>query len=134
MKWLVFTGMALVLLLAGPIPAKAMQELSEDELGQVTAGAASADLVDGMLQFQYGREAGNGRYYIEASGSAAQLVEPLPGGAGSYLIVSDNAQSNLSSFITVNAVNSNVQLLINLNISIDSVVGTVGQSNTGTSQ
>lgn len=131
MKWLTFGGIALALLLAGPGSAKAFEELSEDELGRITAGAGSSQIVDGVLEFQYGRETANGRYYIETSGSVSQLVEPLPGDPGSYLIVSDNAQSNLNSFITVNAVNSTVQLLINLNVSINSTIGTVGQSNAG---
>ena len=107
-----------------------MEELTEGELGEITAGAASAQLVDGVLQFQFAKETAGGRY-IEGSGSVARYAEPLSGGAGSYLIVSDNAQSNLSSFITVNAVNSAVTLLVNLNININSIIGSVGQTNTG---
>jgi len=45
------------------------------------------------------------------------------------LVLSDNAQQNLSSLININAVNSPVNVLLNLNINIDSTVGNLQQYN-----
>ena len=128
MKGMTAVLFAVMLLLLGPIPVLGMQELSENELDEITAGGISANIVDGVLQFQFAKETASGRY-VEGSGTVSQLAQPLSGGSSSILL-RDNAQSNLSSFITVNAVNSVVQLLVNLNININSVIGTLGQSNT----
>ena len=40
-----------------------------------------------------------------------------------------SAQQNLSSLININAVNSTINVLLNLNINIDSTVGTILQTN-----
>jgi hypothetical protein len=40
-----------------------------------------------------------------------------------------SAQQNLSSLININAVNSTINVLLNLNINIDSTVGTILQNN-----
>jgi hypothetical protein len=40
-----------------------------------------------------------------------------------------NAQQNLSSLININAVNSTINVLLNLNVNINSTVGTILQSN-----
>jgi hypothetical protein len=46
-----------------------------------------------------------------------------------YLALSDNAQSGLQSLVNINAVNSAVNVLLNLNVSIDSSVGAINQMN-----
>jgi len=47
----------------------------------------------------------------------------------SKLILQDNAQQNLRSLVNIVAVNSKVQVLVNLNININSTVGAVHQAN-----
>jgi len=45
------------------------------------------------------------------------------------LTLNGNAQQNLSSLININAVNSKINVLLNLNVNINSTVGTIIQSN-----
>jgi hypothetical protein len=45
--------------------------------------------------------------------------------------LSGNAQQNLTSFVNILAVNSAVQVLLNINVSINSDIGSVTQGNTG---
>jgi len=45
------------------------------------------------------------------------------------LLLQDSAQSNLQSLININAVQSAVNVLVNLNITIDSNVGEIRQLN-----
>lgn len=46
--------------------------------------------------------------------------------------LSDQAQQNLSSLVNIISVNSTIQVMMNLNVNINSTVGTVNQGNTGT--
>ena len=128
MKPMMFTALLFLLLVAGLGEAWGKQELSDQEMDQIAGGEISGNLVDGVLQFQFGKDTISGRH-VEGSGSVKQLVGPLPTDGSSNFILRDNAQSNLSSFITVNAVNSIISLLVNLNVSINSTVGGVSQSN-----
>ena len=97
--------------------AHSAEPLSDSQLDDVTAGNASVPIqidqltargthiiVDGDIQWQ----------------TSAQNYS---------LILSDNAQQNLSSLININAVNSPVNVLLNLNINIDSAVGSIQQYN-----
>ena len=45
------------------------------------------------------------------------------------LIIDNGAQNNLSALVNLNAVNSEVTVLLNLNIAINSVVGEIRQIN-----
>ena len=47
----------------------------------------------------------------------------------SSLLLMGNAQSNLQSFININAVNSPIQVLLNLNINVNSTIGNINQLN-----
>ncbi|MEE8165599.1 MAG: hypothetical protein V3T64_08520, partial [Myxococcota bacterium] len=58
-----------------------------------------------------------------------QVVEGIDPAMIGNLILSGQSQSNLRSLININAVNSEIQLLLNLHISIDSTVGTLNQFN-----
>ncbi|MDH5571654.1 MAG: hypothetical protein OEY89_07810 [Gammaproteobacteria bacterium] len=97
--------------------AHAAVPLSNIELDDVTAGNASVPIqvdhitskgthiaVDGDVQWQTTTQNYN-------------------------LILSDNAQQNLNSLININAVNSPVNVLLNLNINIDSAIGSIQQYN-----
>ena len=46
--------------------------------------------------------------------------------------LSDQAQQNLSSMVNILSINSTIQVMLNLNVNINSTVGTVNQGNTGT--
>jgi hypothetical protein len=130
MKPTMFAVLLLLLLVAGLREAWGKQELSDQEMDQIAGGEISANLVDGVLQFQFGKDTISGRH-VDGSGSVKQISGPIPTDGSTNFILRDNAQSNLSSFITVNAVNSIISLLVNLNVSINSTVGGVSQSNSG---
>ena len=46
--------------------------------------------------------------------------------------MSDQAQQNLSSMVNITSINSTISVMLNLNVNINSTVGTVNQGNTGT--
>jgi DUF1680 family protein len=101
--------------------------LSDDELDQVSAGGISVELVEQVLKFEFQSLAGRTH---EVSGSGTiETLSPSTGLATGTLTIQDAAQSNLRSLININAVNSQVQVLVNLNINIDSVVEGLEQIN-----
>lgn len=108
--------------------AAAVRELSDSELDGVTAGVTiSSEFLDAGIRFDFHKD--NGRdLSIDGSGFVVLSQSQTPNAVGA-LVLRDNAQGNLNAFINVNAVNSVVQLLINLNVNIHSNVGTVRQSN-----
>jgi hypothetical protein len=57
------------------------------------------------------------------------LTGPITGTNMSALTLNGGAQQNLSSLVNINAVNSNINVLLNLNVNMNSTVGTVMQSN-----
>jgi hypothetical protein len=117
-----------LLLLAQSDQAQAMRELSESELDSVTAGITiSSAFHDTGVRFDFHKDNGQD-LSIDGSGSVAVSQSQTPGTVGA-LVLRDNAQGHLNAFINVNAVNSVVQLLINLNVNIHSNVGTVRQAN-----
>ena len=65
---------------------------------------------------------------IAASGNA-QVVDRLDLSNFGLLRLEDNAQGNLRALVNTNAVNSTVQVLINLNINIDSTINSITQVN-----
>lgn len=101
--------------------------LTAAELDQVTAGTATAAGTEELLMFEAVKETRSGRT-ITADGSVA-LVESLEGLTVGRLTLNGNAQRNLESMININAVNSAVNVLLNLNVSIDSEVGSINQLN-----
>ncbi len=117
-----------LMLMGGPSGALAGQELSDIELDRVTAGTTvTSEVLDGALHFQFQEVNGRG-LAIKGDGVIALQESPLPGTAGA-LMLTDNAQSNLQAFVNINAVNSLLQVLINLNINIESTVGEIRQIN-----
>ena len=111
-----------------------VRKLSDAELDRVTAGAVSpaAPAAQALtpaspFTFDFKSPAGT-RHVVEGTGSV-QVVEPDGAGVKNTLVIRDNAQQNLQSFINVTAVNSRIQVLVNLNITINSTVGTIQQVN-----
>ncbi len=117
-----------LLLLGAVSPAAAQgRKLSDEELDKVTAAGASVEVVDGVLRFHYQGKAGRG-HAVDAAGTV-ELIQTELGPSATTLLLRDNAQQNLRSFVNVNAVNSLIQVLINMTINIDSNVGTLRQTN-----
>jgi len=103
------------------------KELTDAELDHVTAGTDSGDEISDLASFEFMKTTRSGKT-IEADGSF-MLVEAIDRATIGNLILSDGAQGNLSSLININAVNSDVNVLLNLNISINSEIGSLNQFN-----
>ena len=121
-------GCLCVLLTGATDKAFGAQELNDEEMDMVTAGSLSAAGSDGQFSFRFGGEKGS-RLSVEGNGSVAASTNPASSGPAGYLILRDNAQSGLRSFVNVNAVNSRIQVLINLIVNINSTVNSIHQSN-----
>ncbi len=105
------------------------RELSELELAGVVAGTVEVAKSDGQLTgFRYLGETNAGRR-VAIEGSIQPLQNTITNNITGMIELSGGAQSNLSSLVNINAVNSQVQVLLNLNITIDSKVGSVSQTN-----
>ena len=117
-----------VALLCLSLTAHAFKELDDAELDQVTAGAASVSQDEDLLNLEFLTTLNNG-----TSVSANGTLQVREGGTSitnrGNLVISDNAQGNLSAIVNVNAVNSPVQVLLNLNITVNSTIGGVEQIN-----
>lgn len=117
------TGLAL----AGDAAAGEPYKLSDAELDATTAGSAGSGEAQRLLTFDVARRTHSGRT-VTADGSL-ELLEPLPGAIPRQMLVLDRSQNNLQSVININAVNSAVNVLLNLNVNIDSRVGNLRQTN-----
>ena len=102
------------------------QPLSDAALDQVTAGSIAAGISDGVVKFQGSTPTPNG--VVSSTGSLAIQSAPLGSTLGT-LSLNGSAQQNLSSLVNINAVNSKINVLLNLNVNINSTVGTLTQSN-----
>lgn len=121
-------SLAVLCLAAGAAWAdEGRRPLTAAELDQVTAGAASIAGTEELLTFEAVKKTQSGRT-ITADGSI-ELVDSLEGLTIGRLTLNGNAQRNLESMININAVNSAVNVLLNLNVSIDSEVGSINQLN-----
>ena len=100
--------------------------LNDAALDRVTAGTVTAGLSNGVVKFQGETPTANG--LVSSSGSLALENVPLSSTTGT-LTINGNAQQNLSSLVNINAVNSKINVLLNLNVNINSSVGTLTQSN-----
>ena len=128
-------GSLLWLACAGAADAQA-RKLSDAELDRVTAGSASsspgpavpAAAPSSPVTFEFKSPAGS-RHVVEGTGSLQVLERDARSSVASSLVLRDNAQQNLQSLINVTAVNSMIQVLVNLNISINSTIASLNQIN-----
>ncbi|MES2208323.1 MAG: hypothetical protein V4525_16190 [Pseudomonadota bacterium] len=109
--------------------------LDDAELASVQGlGIQLSNTTDGMTRFTFQHDGANSKK-IEGSGDLSiakqsAMTDPsLLINNNNSLILRDNAQNNLSSIVNVNAVNSAVQVLLNLNININSQIGSMVQGN-----
>ena len=118
------SSLLLVLLLSSAI-ARAAEPLDDRQLDTVTAGADGGETAE-LLKFSAKHQTASG-HTISVDGSVdLDRVRTLNAAS---LQLQDSAQSNLRSLININAVQSSVNVLLNLNIMIDSHVGELRQLN-----
>lgn len=111
-----------------PRGAYALEELTDAEMDRVTAGSA-AYVEDGVLRFDFTSSQKGGRQ-VDGSGTLTLGAERLAAITQSgSLSISDSAQQNLRALVNINAVNSPVQVLLNLNVNINSTVEKLRQIN-----
>lgn len=113
----------LALLLVAPIAAAEPFELSEAELDHVTAGTRG-ESAERVAAIDATRTTARGNV-IHAEGS----LEVVHANAQNVLVLRDNAQQNLGALINVNAAGAPVNVLLNLNVNINSKVGSMQQLN-----
>lgn len=118
------TMCTLILWIACTAQLHAAEPLADEQLDAVTAGAA--DEASELLEFNVKHETASGRR-IEVDGAVD--VDRARSLQNAALLLQDSAQSNLQSLININAVQSAVNVLVNLNITIDSNVGEIRQLN-----
>jgi hypothetical protein len=108
--------------------AGAHEPLSDEQLDAITAGADDTQLAEVVVNASRVTARGT---QISADGKLA--VQRSPGSIHTAdLLLRDSAQSNLQSLVNLNAVHSVVNVLVNLNVNIDSHVGEVHQMNFAT--
>jgi hypothetical protein len=105
----------------------AAEPLNDAALDRVTAGGVSAGISDGVVKFEGSVPTPNGP--VTGVGTLTVLKGPITGTNMGSLTLNGEAQQNLSSLVNINAVNSKINVLLNLNVNINSTVGTVVQSN-----
>ncbi|RSL17952.1 hypothetical protein EDE15_3504 [Edaphobacter aggregans] len=100
--------------------------MSDAAMDRVTAAGVSAGVSDGVVKFQGQVPTANG---LVSSAGTMSFQSGLTGTTMGTLSLSDNAQQNLHSLVNINAVNSKINVLMNLNVNINSTVGTMTQAN-----
>lgn len=117
-------------LLAGASPAAGQaHKLTDKELDKVTAGSLGDKSPSVPSTFSFEGQAGSS-HTVKGTGMIVVKEDKLPAPpVTSSLLLRDNAQQNLRSLVNIVALNSKVQVLVNLNVSINSTVGAVHQAN-----
>lgn len=101
--------------------------MTDSTLDRVTAAGVTASVNQGVVDFAGQVPTANG--LVTSSGTLSIQNTPLTGMTLGSLSLTGNAQQNLSSLINIVAVNSKINVLLNLNVNINSTVGTILQSN-----
>jgi hypothetical protein len=106
-------------------PALGAEPLTDEQLDAITAGADDSQLDEIVVHATHLTASGT---RIDADGTLA-VQRAASSLDTASLLLQDSAQSDLRALVNVNAVQSVVNVLINLNINIDSQVGEVRQLN-----
>ena len=106
--------------------AAAHEPLTDEQLDAITAGADDTTLEEVTVQAARMTSTGK-RVTVDGTVGLQKLPNTIDDAAS--LLLRDSAQSNLQALINMNAVNSVVNVLVNLNINIDSQVGELRQIN-----
>lgn len=118
---------ALLFALGASADEGAKRLLTDAELDAVAAGTVAVNETEESLVFSVAKETAAGRT-VRAEGELKVVQMPLGLTIGT-LTLTDGAQQNLQSLININAVNSAINVLLNLNVTIDSSVGAINQLN-----
>lgn len=116
----------MILLMCFSNPAWGLEELTDEQLHAVTAGgqdaaSGSAEALT-RIPFRYNS--------AKAKVDGEVIVVPMTlSRQTASLTLTGHAQSNLRSLININAVNSPIQVLLNLNINVNSRIGSLNQWN-----
>ena len=122
----IFCFSLLVLVLALPATLFGFEVLTDEQMANVTAGSydTSAESQEALaripFKYRFGKGEVEGEVIFLPTTSLDQLAQ---------LQLMDNAQSNLSSLVNINAVNSPVQVLMNLSVNVNSTIGNLSQWN-----
>ena len=123
------TSQTISLTFAALLPALAwgFEPLSDQELNAITAGSANSGQESqealSRISFHYSSK--------KAQVDGEVIVLPMTTyNQTATLQLMGNAQSNLSSLININAVSSPINILMNLNINVNSTIGNLNQLNT----
>jgi len=107
---------------AKPIP------MTEEQLSAETGKGFSISVnPTGTLYFSMDEQTKSG-IPVSASGTL-DIVQHTQDITQSTLSLSDSAQQNLQALVSVNAVDSLVQVLVNMTVNINSTVGVIEQAN-----
>ena len=112
--------------MADPTPAQG-RKLTDEQLDKVSAGSTVPQSSNVVTGFSFEGQAGES-HTVKGNGTIMVTEGDLPK-LSPTLLLQGNAQQNLRSLINIVAVNSRVQVLVNLNININSTVGTLHQAN-----
>lgn len=129
MRTIIIVGCAAAIALfmaASPASAQG-RKLSDAELDRVSGGSSTTQSPKAATSFSFQGQAGK-THTVKGTGMIVVDESKLPL-VSSKLLLQDNAQQNLRSLVNIVAVNSKVQVLVNLNVNINSTVGTVHQGN-----
>jgi len=121
--------MGLLLATQAGVSQSRKKALDDSMLDRVTAAGVTARVSPGgVINFSgevptaNGLVSGIGSLVVQGASSSSTTTTGT-------VNLSGNAQQNLSSLININAVNSTINVLLNLNVNINSTVGTILQSN-----
>ena len=126
MKLKIIETIGLLLVTMMVSEALAFKALDDDQLNQVTAGNAILDYDSSdaltRIPLLYSSKK------VDVDGEVIVLPMQTHHNTASLQLM-DNAQSNLRSLININAVDSPIQVLLNLNINVQSTIDRVIQLN-----
>ena len=103
-----------------------LEILTDAEMQNITAGSlgSTTDSREALTRIPFRYSSGKGRVDGEVI-----VVPTATFSQTATMQLMDNAQSNLRSLININAVNSPIHVLLNLNINLNSTVGHLNQWN-----
>lgn len=122
----ILVSLLLLLIVASPAWARG-RKLSDQEMDQVASGQFTVELLGGVWKMAFDSGAGAANR-VTGEGTLSWSTVPLNGVTNSVTL-SGNAQQNLSSIVNIIAVNSLVNVLLNLNIAVNSTIGSITQQN-----
>lgn len=129
--------MSALILMAGVLSVSVahaeVEVLDTGALQQQTAKGVGTGTVSstgpGLLDFSYKGATGNGDK-VDVTGNAEVLRGGItPTQMGGMVAMKDQAQQNLKALVNVNAASSIVQVLMNLNVAVNSSIGGITQGN-----